>query len=314
MLNWSISSDEICSSIGSHKSKVKFILKTKDDIELLEGWILHHLNIAGPDSLIIFDNFSTNKAVYDIYTKYKNVIKVFGWDVNHNLIHDVDFCPNLYEAIRGSCKFYSFLDTDERAYWTDGRQFFSNQKFLDHLQDKDFDLVYPGLWLINHPGSSSIYNISDVTTRFKSELKGGKPLIGSKVEVRKFINHNVQLISNNSILKIEAGFIVCHLLHIYPTRRIRINISKCIAHGFCKSENEINEIIDNKGITELSGSFRVYVDEIAKCKSITISNLLEPQNGQLQIQSSGLLKFGSTDAKTMLEEFASNSYSVEWKI
>ena len=314
MLNWSTNAEEICCEIRKCVSQIKFILKTKDDFELLEEWILHHLKIAGSGNLIIFDNFSTNSFVYDMYSKYEKVIKVFRWDINHNLIHNVDYCPNLYTALRDSSNYYSFLDTDERAYWTNGNQFYSNENFLKSLENIGNDIVFPGLWLINHPGSSNIFNISDISTRFKSELNGGKPLISSKAEIKSFINHNVQLLQNNSHLKIQGGYIVCHLLHIHQARRARLNVSKCIAHGFCKSEDEIEQIISSDNFNQLSGSFRTYVQEIVDSRNIKLVNISEPQHGQLQVQSCGLLKFGSIDAKTALELFVNNSSFGDWNV
>lgn len=303
MINWSTNSDEIYNSIISRPSKVKFILKTKNEFELLERWITHHINIAGNNGIIIFDNLSNNPIVQNLYNKYKDIIQIFKWDANHNLIHNVDYCKKLYDAIKASSDYYCFLDTDEYAYWIDGNNLISDKRFLVFLDDVNFSINYPGLWMINYPGVDNIFRLNDSCTNIHALLEGGKPLINSSVNVSKFINHNSQLLANNKNLKIRGGFIVTHLKNIDSTRRIRLNIDKCIAHGFAKNLDDIEEIILKKDFTNLDKSYVNYITEIIQFRNSNIFIPNGPAEGQLLLQDNGAISFNSPDVVNILSRF-----------
>ena len=67
LLDWSSAQQQICALIAAHRSQMKIVLKTKDDIFFLPRWVEHHRKIVGEKSLVIFDNGSTNPAVLDFY-------------------------------------------------------------------------------------------------------------------------------------------------------------------------------------------------------------------------------------------------------
>jgi hypothetical protein len=61
---------EAVAQIKENESTLKIVLKTKNETEILDRWLEHHLKIAGDLNVIVFDNGSTNPKTFDIYKKY----------------------------------------------------------------------------------------------------------------------------------------------------------------------------------------------------------------------------------------------------
>ena len=130
--NWhhDVASNAAC--IADRKSRLKILLKTKNDRWLLEDWIKHHSEICGINSLIVFDNDSDDQNVIETYERLAPELLVFKFSGHHNNLHFIDKDPELYRAIAESCEFFMFLDADEFLQWVDDNRTYNN-RILDNL-------------------------------------------------------------------------------------------------------------------------------------------------------------------------------------
>lgn len=110
--DWGKYRTKICERIADENSLMKIVIKTKDDSHLLERWINHHRAIVGDKGIIVFDNMSSRPGVFEIYSKYPDIL-VVQYDGFCDIIHLQTVFKDLYEALRRSCNWYAFIDTDE---------------------------------------------------------------------------------------------------------------------------------------------------------------------------------------------------------
>jgi hypothetical protein len=309
--NWPEQSQDIIQIVESKNSVFKIILKTKNETEILDEWLEHHLNIVGDHNVIVFDNGSSNKKTFEIYNKYINRINLFGFYDNHNLVHNVEFFSEFYESLRKSCKFYSFIDADEFLYFTDGNVLFSDIEFMNVLNRANEEATFFGLWSFNVPGNKDIFYITNAANTYSSGLKGGKPILSSKYILKGFINHNFQLYHNNSYLNPMGGLLVCHLNMVDRKRRIMINREKILAHKFLKDNNEIDEIILNNNLSKLTGNLSNYIKEIIHCRDQKWTTYTDPPAGCFKINADRSVIFSNENAHAKLVDFSRNC-SVHW--
>ena len=299
LLRWPADMVAICDRIAGTRADLKIVLKTRNERELLEKWILHHLPIAGPQGLVIFDNGSTDPEVLATYARYGHLVQVFGWDLNHNRIHNATLLRPLYQALRASCRHYAFLDTDEFAFWTDGERLQADG-LVARLATHDAELVYPGMWWEHLPGGSGTYAP-------KVDLAWGKPLIGAAVDLEGRINHNVQLVQANPGLRLRGGFVVCHHALDDAERRIRVNIDKCVAYGWAADAEEIDAIIAAGRIDELPTRFRFWVRQIARLRTEDRKPIGGLGPMAVAVEPDGRLRFGSPELGRVVGEFAAST-------
>ena len=295
LLRWPADAAAIRERIAGTRADLKIILKTRNERELLERWILHHLPIAGPQGLVIFDNGSSDPDVLAVYARYGHVVQIFGWDLNHNRIHNATFLRPLYEAIRGSCRYYAFLDTDEFAFWTDGVRL--DAAGLATRLANDDGQIYPGMWWEHCPGATGVYMP-------KVDLAWGKPLVGVAIDLEGRINHNVQLVQANPGLRLRGGFVVCHHWLDDRERRIRVNIDKCVAYGWVAGVEDIDAIIASDRIEDLSGHFRLWVRQIARLRTVEQEPVDRLGPKAVAVEPDGRLRFGSPEIEHALRDFA----------
>jgi len=303
MLNWPADADAICAAITAARTGVKFVLKTRNEADRLDRWIRHHLPIAGPEGLVVFDNGSTDPDVDMVRSRYADRVQFHGWNLPHDAIHDAMAQQPLYAAVRGSCRHYAFLDTDERAFWSDGSRLIGGGEFAARLADDDAGrLVHPGLWLENRPGSIDIYFVADA--RLARCLGWGKPLFGRGVDVRGFVNHNWQFVRENPGHELWAGFVVCHDRFDDAARRLRSNVEKCLAYGFAATAEEIDRIIATGRFENYNPAFQNYLREIVRCRTESWTPASDPRADQVAVRAGGVLQFGSPEAESCFREYA----------
>ena len=296
LLRWPADMAAICARIAGARADLKIVLKTRNERELIESWILHHLPIAGPQGLVIFDNGSSDPDVLDVYARYGHLVQVFGWDLNHNALHNARLLRPLYDSIRSSCRHYAFLDTDEFAYWTDGRRLDTDSLVARLANDGD-GLVYPGMWWRHLPGLTGVYEP-------QVDLFWGKPLIGAAVDVDGVINHNDQFFRDNPGLRLRGGFVVCHHAMTDPQRRIRVNVDKCVAYRWVANEQEIDAIIASGHFAEFPRKFRRYLHEIVRCRAADRHPVGTVEPHMVTVGIDGRIHFGSPETEHALSRFA----------
>lgn len=302
-LSWPADAEAICERIARVPAEIKFVLKTKNEVGLLERWIVHHLAIAGPAGLVVFDNDSTDPAVAEVIERYSGSVQYHRWTLLHDAVHNATAQQRLYDALRASCRHYAFLDTDERAFWSDGERLFEGPDVASRVRNEDDRLVHPGLWLSNRPGSTDTYFVGE--PRLRHGMYWGKPLLGRAVPVRGFVNHNGQFVRHNPGSELWSGFVVCHDRFDDPARRLRTNIEKCLAYGFAGSVEEIDRIIAEGRVASVGPVFGNYLHEIVRCRTETWTPAAGPSAEQVSFRPEGRLEFGSPEAASRFRRLVS---------
>ena len=302
MLTWPADAEAICVAIAAAPSDVKFVLKTRNEAQRLERWILHHLPMAGPGGLVIFDNASTDPDVGEVRERYGSSVQFHGWSLPHDAIHDATRQRPLYASLRASCRHYAFLDTDERAFWSDGTRLIDGDDFAGRVAAADERIVHPGLWLENRPGSTDIYFVED--RRLARCLNWGKPLLGRDADVSDFVNHNWQFVKHNPGHDLWSGFVVCHDRFDDAARRLRSNVEKCLAYGFAATPEEIDRIVATGRFEDFKPAFQNYLREIVRCRTESWLPAADPRADQVAVRAGGVLEFGSPEAERCFREYA----------
>ncbi len=235
--SWDGSRAELVDRITSNAAVLKLVVKTKDDPQLLRGWIDHHARIVGEGNLIILDNCSTDPAAADLYRELEDACTVIRFDGFHNRVHRVHEFGELYAALRMSTRFYAFLDTDERLVRFDAAGNLLEPSSLVSTLSEDVHQVVPGVWLENVFGYQDRFWLSLKRDHLGVGLRSGKPIISSSVAVEGMLNHNRQLAPEFYGDAIRTDFFVLHLKRLSATQRIASNMSKLRAYNAFKGAN-----------------------------------------------------------------------------
>lgn len=278
MFDWDLDRSEITRSIQGKHTQLKIVLKTKNESLLLQKWIEHHIRIAGAIGLVIIDNESSDEAVLDVYEELAGIfvdITVFKYAGFHNNIHDVGIFSDLYKALRSSCDYYCFLDTDEFLYWVESDGTYVADETVVQKIVSSNEMVIPGIWIENHYGFEDVLQFTFGQNRIRSGLKSGKPIISRNAEVNDFINHNIQMPGALFENCRTANVVIAHLKYLSREQRLATNLEKLrnynketaelarfglsgIAFGL-EDVLQINVNILNRG------NARTYVQEIIEC-------------------------------------------------
>jgi len=96
------------------KSKLKILVKVRDEPDLLEPWLLYHAALVGWENIIVFDNESGDLKTLNIYKKYENtpltVVTITG---NLFWLYSNWRSLKLYQMLELCTDFFIHLDVDE---------------------------------------------------------------------------------------------------------------------------------------------------------------------------------------------------------
>lgn len=315
-LKWSDSADEICRRVAAQKTKAKVILKTRNEDSLLLEWIEHHIPIFGSEGIIIFDNMSDNSSTYAVYEKFRDMIQVFQFDEMHNHIHDALIFRELYQAVRETCLYYLFLDTDEFLYWLDSDgHIIADERVVKNVV-KSGERVVPGIWVENAPGDRNSLLWTFRQNRIMGGIKGGKPMISSDTIIGGFGNHNVQLDPEMLATCQTANLMIMHLKNFSASQRIKANLQKLRSYNSSTQELEVLGLVGRDFLVEdilsidesalASGNAKNYIQEI---KALSSSESTIPGSGSIKGTASikdGRLVFTDPEDEFTMREFISN--------
>jgi hypothetical protein len=193
VLQWDKDQSEILNRLQT-RSKLKICCKTLSEPEFVQDWIRHHSAIVGPENLIIADNGSPDAATLEVYGRFASDITIFQFSGSHNDIHWHPRFQPLFDRLKETVDFFSFIDVDERLVWVDHDSWSADGRIVDHLQENG--AIYPATWLINAIGSVNHFTLLDTERRriFSNNLKWGKPIFPAElIAAQSGIHHSMAI-------------------------------------------------------------------------------------------------------------------------
>ncbi len=252
ILTWDKDKNEICETIRKRKVFMKIILKTKDEIELLERYIEHYSKIVGYDGLIIADNMSEDPRIYDIYKKYLKEIIIFKYEfpniyASHDAIHNKHLFADFYTAISQSCEYFALFDNDEFLILIDPEheKWYADEKIVDYIKSINPKRAIPTIWLFNIPYKDDVFKFDTKIDNLKNCVKFGKVILPANLSMEKqrILSHNIGIHSSlYGDFPINNLFLL-HLSTFSIERSLRISKEKLIKRKIIKKESSYEEII-----------------------------------------------------------------------
>jgi hypothetical protein len=251
---WDTQGEQARRAIAAAPAFFKILLKTKDDPFFLERWILHHQRIVGPGNLVIFDNMSTHPDVLRVYERYRDTVLVLGFQGEYTSLQDVSRCPDLYEALGRSTRFFIFLDTDEFLILIDNDRYYDDESLADFLREQGESDALPATWLLNTERSAVRFRCGKNFDELADGVAFGKPILRPKAGLRGSILHNILVSPVLFSAPFKTNFFVLHLKNLMPAQRIAVNVTKLVAAGFADPGESVESICgrDLEGVTNWS--------------------------------------------------------------
>ena len=296
MMMWDEQRTVVCNRIARHGSTMKIVIKTKDDPFFLARWVEHHSAIVGLENLIIFDNCSNDDRVLALYSDIESRATVVSFSGYADRIHRYEQFTELYDALRASTEFYSFIDTDEALVWArpDGT-YLADQRILSELRSLPSPKVVPGVWLENVRGYNDRFQMNLEVGHLQIGLRAGKPVFSATTEVKGMLNHNFQVESSLMPDDIRTNLLVLHRKWLSSSQRIASNLLKLRAYKWLKQDESIYRVLETDPDHEPPGNTRNFIREIQTLyrepQVETSEN--DPLSRNHVILSDGKLTFGS---------------------
>jgi hypothetical protein len=283
----------------------KILLKTKDEPALLRRWIEHHIEIVGPPGILIFDHGSTDPEVEIVYREYAPEISVWRFGGFHNSIHHRRHHPELYEALKASCQYYIFLDTDEFLIHTDGSKYSGGSRIVRYVRSHPNVSFYPGVWLQNIMGYDDVFESSTNKHSLIAGLKWGKPILSSDLCASEIQMHNMQIFECHEEESLITNFLLLHRSLLSPSQRIKANMRKLVAYRVIDSPNDIDAIMNMRPEDHQVDTCQRFIAEVQR-----LSTLPEDARGtpyqSVKLSNDGSMSFDTLEQKQAFESFVIN--------
>lgn len=268
MIDWNDERGAAVQAIKSTASPFKVLLKTKDDAYFLDKWIRHHASIVGLENLIIFDNDSQDPAVDAVFAKFANSLLTIRYHGFHNDLHDCEKSADLYGALKDSCRYFQFLDSDEFLILVRGHRWYADDVILRYLQHHDGAHVIPSPWLYCTPRFQDLFKFGKNEYDLINDIRWGKPVIRSDLKMSGLINHNIQIAKRHYSDRIPTGLFVLHLAHLSPRKRIASNMRKLIARTFLSPGESVDGALKKDLANVQDNNIRLYISEIVRLRNM----------------------------------------------
>jgi hypothetical protein len=226
ILHWDANQPEILDRL-QNRSKFKICCKTLSEPDFVKSWIRHHSSIVGPENLIVADNGSSDAATLEVYDRLESAITVFQFSGSHNDIHWHPRFRPLFDCLKQTVDFFSFIDVDERLVWIDQNSWSADRGIVDSLQDSG--VIYPTTWLINAIGSINDFTLLDTEHRriLSNNLRWGKPILPRELIAAQPGIHNIQYAGSRFSRDGGNNLFLLHLTQ-FPEQRIAANVRKLV--------------------------------------------------------------------------------------
>lgn len=301
---WDIDRIEICARIERVRSPLKIVLKTKNDPFFIERWINHHMNIVGPENLIIFDNMSDDPEVLSIYCRFRSQVEIARFTGPWFFMHHTYLFRDFYRSLANSSDYFVFIDTDEYLVMFGNDVCYADARIVSFVEENRRYDLFPTTWLFNANWSSTQFGCGPRDYDLATNLACGKPLIRSDKIPDGYVNHNFQLSTKIFAPPFRTDLFLLHLSRLYPRQRIAANVNKLIAAGATRQGENLESIMRRDDITDqvLAG----YVTEIRDCLAAEAS--LNERNtalgpGCLELSEAGCIKYYSEAERKLIGDF-----------
>ncbi|AWB32567.1 glycosyltransferase family protein [Orrella marina] len=322
-INLDFDIDSVVEKIQLIKRKEFFvILKTKNEVELLEDWIEHYGKMFGYESIIILDNYSDEPSVHEVYSKYCDkvgLIATFGdGDRGHNLIHYPESRKSysrFYEAVKERCRYFGFFDTDEFLVFIDNKRLVTGEEVRRRAStwcNFNKGKVLHCYWLNSVPGRSDRYVLGDSFLKIFDGVKKGKYFMPSDVGCKHPSGHNSCSPISCAPHEVSMNFWLLHRQSSSLERRIKVNYNKINSRGMFKENVTLSDILNNPRHDLLAhgdnGVCNSYMQQIINFFN---SASLSDQGEWLSFQGEKLC-FSSDKAESNFLKFIKNSNFKRW--
>jgi hypothetical protein len=307
--NWDQDKERILNRLRA-KATLKLCVKLLDEPWLVESWIQHHAKIVGFDNLIIADNGSTDLLTLGVYEKYQAVTTIFQFGGPHNQIHWHPRFSELFDVIRKTCRYFSFVDVDERLVYIDQRSWIADKSIITMIDKSTAEGIIPTTWLINTLNSFDTFSLldSELRPQIQNNLKWGKPLLTADLAGIQPGIHNDQFSDFPFSTEFGVNFFLLHYTQ-FPERRISANRNKLISRGIIDPSVTSQDIVTMQFHDHLDKSFLRFVNEIkdmfqiidSPTKEIAVHSL-----DSLRLNEDGSIQYSSDHAREVLSEFLGN--------
>ena len=309
---WEADKEQILARIKI-PATLKICVKLLDEPLLIESWIQHHAKIIGFENLIIADNGSTDPATLEIYAKYAALATIFRFAGPHNEIHWHPRFADLFAVIRQSCKYFSFVDVDERLIFLKPDAWTADSSIVEMLAEEQETGIIPATWLINTLNGVDTFTLLDSESRpnLINNLKWGKPIFRASLAGSQGGIHNIQNVRDGVCDRYGTSFVLLHFTQ-FPERRIAVNRNKLISRGVVDRSKSIDDIA-LLNLTDFEDrpdkSFFRFVTEIRKMREIIAAGndaVLPPVADFLKLESDGSILYSNDDVRASLSDFISH--------
>jgi hypothetical protein len=233
----------ICAAIAARFAPLKILVKVKDEPAKMRAWIDHHAAIGGLDALIVFDNMSGDPAMADVLASYGPQLMVVRFAGYQDYLHNAYTHADLYAALRASCRFYTFIDTDEFLALYDGGadRFHFDLKIIEFLAANGDTRIFPATWLHNLPSHADRFVIRPGS--LLEGLQWGKPVISAAHPAAGIMLHNTQISRFILAETLRTNLFLLHRRNVSVHDRINVNIRKLISEGVLKPGDGLPEAL-----------------------------------------------------------------------
>jgi len=297
---WHHDKQRICETISKHEAPLKIILKTKDESERLKAWIAHHACIAGAENLIIFDHMSVDPAVLDIYAEHQGRFPIIRFEGFLNNIHNFRVFPELYAALRQSCRHYCFLDTDEYLVLYDGADRFEKDgAVLAYVAQNSNSLALPGTWLQGLAGHADRFGLQQPYAALSDGLKWGKPIISATFDPSFIMLHNTEVRDAMDKDNLKTALFVLHRHKNVPAERIWANLLKLKSYGAIPPDDGLENVLELAADSYKMGG--TYIREMQQLSALGHSPT--PVAGSIEVRSDGAIGWFSEAQRAAMQLF-----------
>jgi hypothetical protein len=258
-LDWDVDRAAVVGEIAGRPADLKIVLKVKDEALHLQSWWEWHAAVYGAENLIVFDNQSTLPETLAILETIGQQCPVVRFSGHCDRLHETSALRDLYQALRASSRYFTFLDADERlCFVEEGRIVGEPPAIRKKISTLSSDvLLCP--WLEAVLGQERTFHIAHPL----DHLHWGKPILASRRPHAGYVNHNAQYLKINLDASVGGGAFVAHMRRQWPQERIRTNIAKLIGLFGFASEREIRAFAaDAEKRAAAPPAVEVYLQEI----------------------------------------------------